>query len=190
MNKVNIGWYKLNKAAIIPTKTDNNAGFDIYTIEEEFTLAPHTQHLFSTGLAAVVDKGWWLMACDRGSTGSKGIHIHCGVVDNNYRGEIFICLNNDHSYPIKFTDKEAAGLHTHTEQITTSPLPKNGITLSVAQIQQVEVVDYLVYPISKAIAQLVLIPQPVVNSYEIKADEWEQVKDTDRGDGKLGSSGK
>lgn len=189
MNPVKLGWYKLNKDAIIPTKTENNAGFDIYTIEKDFTLAPHTQHLFSTGLAAVVDKGWWLMGCDRGSTGSKGIHIHCGVVDNNYRGEIFICLNNDHSYPIKFTDKEAPGIHSHTEQITTSPT-KNGVTLAIAQIQSIEVIDYLVYPTSKAIAQLVLIPQPKVDSYEMKDDEWERVKDTDRGEGKLGSSGK
>lgn len=130
------------------------------------------------------------MACDRGSTGSKGIHIHCGVVDNTYRGEIFICLNNDHNYPIKFTDKEAAGMHTHTEKINVQQEVKEGVAVLAVQTKEVEVVDYFVYSAAKAIAQLVLIPQPQVNSYEIKKSEWELVKDTERGDGKLGSTGK
>lgn len=185
MNQVNLGWYKLNKTAIIPTKTENNAGFDIYTIENDIILEPHSQHLFATGLAAVVDKGWWLMACDRGSTGSKGIHIHCGVVDNNYRGEIFICLNNDNNYPIKFTNKEAAGWHTHKER----QQQQVGDSLALCW-KEVDIIDYFVYSADKAIAQLVLIPQPIISSYELTTDEWEKVKDTDRGEGKLGSSGK
>ncbi len=177
---VNIGWYKLNPVAIIPTKTEDNAGFDIYTIEKDVVLEPHTEHMFATGLAVVVDKGWWLKAEDRGSTGSKGIHIHCGVVDNNFRGEIFICLNNDHDYPIKFTNNEEPGLHKHKETHWINDF----------QIQEFEIIDYLVYPVSKAIAQLVLIPQPKVKSRELTAAEWELAKDTDRGAGKLGSTGK
>ena len=145
---VQLGWYKLNNAAIVPSKTENNAGFDIYTIEKNVVLNPHEHHLFSTGLAVVVEPGWWLMAMDRGSTGSKGIHIHCGVIDNNYRGEVFICLKT------------------------------------------VEVIDYFVYPVAKAIAQIIVVPQPKVNSKELSDAEWEIYKNTDRGDGKLGSSGK
>ena len=90
--KIKIGWYKINPAAKIPTKTENNAGFDIYTTEEDVVIKPHEQHLFATGLGIVSEPGWWIKADDRGSTGSKGIHIHCGVIDNNYRGELFICL--------------------------------------------------------------------------------------------------
>lgn len=111
------------------------------------------------------------MGCDRGSTGSKGIHIHCGVVDNNYRGEIFICLHNDNCYPIKFTDAEEPGFHKHKETITTGPKPENGIQLSIALIEEVEIIDYFVYPKSKAIAQLVLIPQPNVISRELTPEE-------------------
>lgn len=57
MNEVKLGWFKLNSRATIPTKTPDNAGFDIYTVENDFTLEPHTNHLFATGLAAVVEKG-------------------------------------------------------------------------------------------------------------------------------------
>lgn len=183
---IQLGWYKLSDAAIIPTKTEKNAGFDIYTIEKDVMLMPHEHKLFATGLAAVVEPGWWLMAMDRGSTGSKGVHIHCGVIDNNYRGEIFICLNNDNDFPIKFTDAEEPGLHSHKEQMH-DPVGDNGLAY---RLKTVEVIDYLVYPISKAIAQIMLVPQPDINSRELTSDEWDIVKDTDRGDGKLGSSGK
>lgn len=151
----------------MPTKTEKNAGFDIYTIEKDIVIMPHEQHLFSTGLAVVVEPGWWLLGMDRGSTGSKGIHIHCGVIDNNYRGEVFICLKNDNNYPIKFTDDEEAGLHTHKEQIH-NPLGDNGLAYT---IKTVEVIDYLVYPVSKAIAQIVVVPQPQINSRELTPDE-------------------
>lgn len=165
--KIKIGWHKLNPEAIIPTKTEDNAGFDIYTIEEKVVMKPHTKHLFSTGLGVCVEKGWWLKAEDRGSTGSKGLHIHCGVVDNNYRGEIFICLNNDNPYTVIFTNSKKPGFHRKWYGR-----------------------KYLVYPVSKAIAQLVLIEQPECESYEISNADWKAVKNTDRGEGKLGSSGK
>lgn len=53
-----IKWFKLKNDAIIPTKTDAAAGFDIYTIEDDVVLQPHSQKLFSTGLAVVPDEGW------------------------------------------------------------------------------------------------------------------------------------
>ncbi len=165
--KIKIGWYKLNPAAKIPTKTENNAGFDIYTTETEAVMKPHTQHLFATGLGVCVEKGWWLKADDRGSTGSKGIHIHCGVIDNNYRGELFICLKNDNPYKVVFTDSKKAGFHRTWYGR-----------------------KYLVYPVSKAIAQVMPIEQPECDSYEMTTAEWNEVKNTDRGAGKLGSSGK
>lgn len=164
---VKIGWFKMKPEAIIPTKTQNNAGFDIYTVENNVVIKPHSQYMFSTGLGVCVSKGWWLKADDRGSTGSKGIHIHCGIIDNNYRGELFICLKNDNPYKIIFTNDKKPGFHRTWYGR-----------------------KYLVYPVSKAIAQLVLIPQPDTRSYEMSAEEWDAVKNTDRGEGKLGSSGK
>lgn len=185
-----IDWYRRDEGAIIPTKTEAAAGFDIYTTEKEVILEPHSQHLFATGLSAVVSEGYWLMVFDRGSTGSKGLHVHCGVIDNDYRGEIFICLNNDNNYPVKFTKTEEPGIHSHAEQITTGPEPHNGIQHSVAIIKEITVIDYLVYPTSKAIAQIIPVAQPLVECREISDTKWARVKDTERGEGKLGSSGK
>ena len=190
LNQCLLRWHKLNPQAIIPDKSPEAAGLDLYTIEQNFVLEPHSRHLFSTGLAVAVEEGWWLQIVDRGSTGSKGLHVHCGIVDNDYRGEIFVCLHNENSYPIKFTDDEEPGFHKHQERITTGPKAENGIQLSVAIIQDVEIIDYFVYPASKAIAQIIPILQPEVSSGEATDEEWELLKNTERGEGKLGSSGK
>ena len=48
----------------------------------------------------------------------------------------------------------------------------------------------LYYPLTKAIAQIIPIPQPQVESAEATADEWEAMSNTERGDSKLGASGK
>ena len=179
-----IKWFKLNPDAIIPTKTPEAAGFDIYTLDRDVVLEAHSQHIFSTGLAVVPEYGWWLMAFDRGSTGSKGIHVHCGVIDNDYRGEIFICLKNDNHYPIHFTDAEEPGPHYYTDSYQEDDGHGNIVTKTAKWLL------YVVYPTSKAIAQLIPVQQPVVKSEEIDSDEWNELKDTKRGAGKLGSSGK
>lgn len=186
-----IKWFKLNPDAIIPTKAPEAAGFDIYTLDTDIEMQPHTQRLFRTGLAVVPEEGYWLMVFDRGSTGSKGLHVHCGVIDNDYRGEIFICLKNDNPYPIHINNHEPAGPHTHVEQRKMGAEPnEDGITPAVMYIKQVEILDYVVYPSTKAIAQIIPVKQPTVESMEIDSDEWNKLKDTQRGAGKLGSSGK
>ena len=164
-----IKWHKLNNKAIIPTKREEDAGFDLYTIEDDVLLAPGEKRLFSTGLAVAPEKSWWLLAYDRGSTGSKGIHTHCGVIDNGYRGEIFICLCNDNPMtPVLFTSKV-----NKIELKTVSPY---GMVLC--------------YPTSKAIAQIIPMVQPTVESFEVNDEEWANELNTERGAGKLGASGK
>ena len=84
------------------------------------------------------------MAFDRGSTGSKGLHVHCGVCDKDYRGEIFICLKNDNPYPA----------------IITNAVDK-------AYIEDLSTLDnycgpILFYPTSKAIAQRIPVEMPEV----------------------------
>lgn len=174
---MNIKWHKLNPKAKIPTKRDEDAGFDIYTIEEEVLLMPLEKRLFGTGLAAAAEPGWWLLAFDRGSTGSRGIHTHCGIIDNGYRGEIFICLCNDNPFPVKFTSK----VIKPTFATSDFYFDKDGKECCG---------EILYYPISKGIAQIIPIPQPEVTSCEVNAAAWEELCNTERGAGKLGDSGK
>ena len=171
-----IGWKKLDENAIIPTKTEAAAGFDIYTLEPYTLILPHEQHLFSTGLGVILDDDFWLMAFDRGSTGSKGLHIHCGVIDSDYRGEIFICIKNDNNYPVVFTDA-----------VTNSYIEDNAAFEYRGDFYN----KVLYYPVSKAIAQLIAVEKPQYDCYEVADEEWENsIECSLRKAGKLGSSGK
>lgn len=163
MTPVKILWHKLTPDAIIPTKRAEDAGFDIYTTETDVLLQPHEKHLFKTGLTYWIDKEHWLMGADRGSTGSRGLHIHCGICDQGYRGEIFVCICNDNDFPVHFSS-------------------------SVASISMKDHV--LEYPTTKAIAQLIPMPLLPVESAEV-GEEWEELcHDSERGATKLGASGK
>lgn len=166
-NRCKILWYPLRAKSRIPTKRDEDAGFDIYTTENKVWVRAHGQILFPTGIAAAVSKGYWLEVKDRGSTGSKGLHVHCGVIDNGYRDEIFVCIKNDNAYDVVFTDEEKEGWH-NTSNTT----------------------GYLVYPVKKAIAQIIPIRQPRCKSKEASKREWAKLRKTKRGMGKLGSTGK
>lgn len=166
MSECTLKWYPLSDAAIIPTKEDGNAGFDIYTTERNVYMPPHSQHLFKTDLACIIDDNYWLMGFDRGSTGSKGMHLHCGVVDPNYLGEIFVCLKNDNDYPIIVG---AEGINT----------------------EDVDDKVKLIYPATKAIVQLIPVEKPKVNSTIASKEEYAAaMARSTRKDGKLGSSGK
>lgn len=169
MKDLTIYWHKTNAKAKLPTKRDEDAGFDVYTIEDGVALMPHEVKLFSTGLQYAIDGAYWLMAFDRGSTGSRGIHTHCGVLDNGYRGEIFIALCNDNDVPVYFTSTV-----DKVEEQYITPFGK-----------------VLCYPTSKAIAQLIPVPLPMVQTVELTdEEEWQKMCNTERGEGRLGASGK
>ena len=103
------------------------------------------------------------MGADRGSTGSRGLHIHCGICDQGYRGEVFVCICNDNDFPVHFSSSAA----------------------SISMKDHV-----LEYPTTKAIAQLIPMPLLPVESAEV-GEEWEELcHDSERGSTKLGASGK
>ena len=107
------------------------------------------------------DSDYCIILKERGSTGSKGLGLRCGVIDSGYRGEWFVALtnHNDVSY------------HILKENSKTNPE------------------DGKIYPYEKGIAQALVIPVPVVNTEEITYEELKNIA-SERGTGKLGSSNK
>lgn len=161
--KPTILFAKVTEDAIIPSKIEENAGYDIYAnFEAEFlTFAPHETKLVPTGVASSVTKEYALVAKERGSTGSKGMGLRAGVVDSGYRGEIFIGLTNE-----------------------------NDKTLVIAKNPELfDAEKNIVYPYTKAIAQLLLVPVIDANVKEISYEALQAIPST-RGKGKVGSSGK
>lgn len=162
-------WKKFNALAPIPIKRRTDVGYDIYTIENNIWLKPHETRLFATGLGCLIPSGYWLQAADRGSTGSKGLHVHCGIIDEQYMGEIFIALNNTNPYPILFTDEVEKACFKRTWYGR----------------------KYMCYPISKAIAQLILHRNWPSVSIEVQEPIWSAaLRTSERGEEKLGASGK
>ncbi len=155
---------KVRPDAIIPSKEDGNAGYDLYANfqEDYIILHPNTVTLVPTGIASSIKDDYVLVVKERGSTGSKGMSVRAGIVDASYRGEIFVALNNT-------SDKSII-------------IAKEDSDIEVEY-------DGLIYPYSKAIAQLLLLPVPKANIKEIPYEELKAIPST-RGTGALGSSGK
>lgn len=102
---------KVKENAIIPSKEDENAGFDIYACwdgveKKDKIIKPHTTKLIPTGIACALPINYYFQVEERGSTGSKGIKKSAGVVDSGYRGEIFIAISNVNDRYLIFGDKD------------------------------------------------------------------------------------
>lgn len=92
---------KIHPDAIIPTiSTPDAAGFDIYSVED-YELQPHETYPIKTGIALEILEGKVLHIWDRSGMGMKGLSIHGGVIDSDYRGEIKAILQNHTTQSIK-----------------------------------------------------------------------------------------
>lgn len=155
---------KVRDTAIIPSKEDENAGYDIYANFEgdSLVIPPNTIKLVPTGIASSLTDDYALIVKERGSTGTKGMAVRAGVVDSGYRGEIFVAINNT-------SNKDIA-------------IVKEGINIQLPA-------DTIVYPYNKAIAQLLLVNVPKSYVKEITFEELQKIP-SKRKDTKLGQSNK
>ena len=171
MKRTKVKFAKVYINAIIPSKRDEDMGFDIYPCfdEDYIVINPHETKLIPTGIASACSPKYGFLVFERGSTGSKGIARRCGVIDSGYRNEWFIGLTNT-------TDK-VMFISKLSEEETYKSYYGDVISPS------------FVYPYSKAIAQALVIPVPKTKVKEISYDELKKIK-SKRGLGKLGSSNK
>jgi dUTP pyrophosphatase len=188
---------KVKPNAIIPTKEDENAGYDIYAcFEEDFMVIPaHETRLIPTGIASAMTSKWYLQVEERGSTGSKGIKKSAGVIDSGYRNEIFIALTNANSNDLvisKLTREELIEKHGKKDEFGDVVLDygdKEHMVYLVSDDEGFYDMSAIIYPYSKAIAQLVVHEVPKMEVNEISYEELLAIPST-RGVGALGSSGK
>ena len=115
---VNVKIKKLNHEAKIPIyKTTEAAGFDIYSTESTLLKANSTTKV-PTGIALEIPHGFYLRIEDRSGMAVKGIHKIGGIVDSDYRGEVFVVLHNttNQDYQIEKHDRIAQGVVTPVSQ--------------------------------------------------------------------------
>jgi dUTP pyrophosphatase len=169
LNRIIIRWYARHEGVIIPTKRDEDVGYDIYAdLKTHFILKPHETFMFPTGLSVVLPNGYWLRLAERGSTAKYGLSLRAGIVDTGYRGEIFVALTNTSDKNIVFN----ATAEQQKEIMGNNPL------------------NYEFYPMGKAIIQGILEKKVPAQSFAITKEEFDALAPTERGEGKTGSSGK
>ena len=91
---------KLYADSRLPEKgSEFAAGFDLFAhVDEPVTIHPHETVMISTGLAMEIPEGYFGGIYARsGIASKKGLRpANCtGVVDADYRGEVFVSLHND-----------------------------------------------------------------------------------------------
>lgn len=176
---MNIKFCKTTENAVIPTKRDEDAAFDLYATAFELcppydpikkdiadgfgVLRPGDSVKFYTGLKAIIPDDVWILFKERSSTGAMGLSIRSGVIDSGYRGEWIITMTNCSSNMI------------YLKSGNEKPYFKNGCW---------------VMELGKAVAQFIVMPKSIIGSEEISEDKFDEAPKTQRGEGGFGSSGK
>jgi len=167
MSKDKLKFCALKQGAIIPSKRDEDAGWDIYACfdEDYIEIKPHETVMLPTGIASAFDSKYVAVLHERGSTGTKGIGQRSGVIDSGFRAEWMVPVTNHN-------DKK------------TLVIVKDGIAPKARWKK-----DYIIYRANKAICQMLLLPVPQVEVETVTEEELMSIE-SERGTGKLGSSGK
>ncbi len=184
VNDKEIFFAKICKNAIIPSKDEENGGYDVYCSPEckfPIVIKPREIAMIKTGIASAFSSKYVALLEERGSTGSRGMALRCGVIDSGYRGEWNVPLNNTTEKTIVITD---------TYPVNSLDVTVNNHEPVFQKLEKIiELGNTIYYPASKAIAQFLLIEVPVVKCQEIDFNEL-KVIESKRGVGMLGSSGK
>lgn len=155
----------LREGARIPTKRDEDAGYDIYACFEEayFRFEPFETKIVPSGIISAFPEEYVAILKERGSTGTRGIGQRAGVIDSGYRGEWLISMTNHNDRPLVIAKAEYAAVQ--------------------------DLSDCVVYPYEKAICQALFIPLAQLNAQAVDAETILAIPSA-RGTGRLGSSGK
>ncbi len=89
----------LSPQAILPHKAHaSDAGFDL-AIPAEQTLKAHEQMMIDLEFALEIPPGWYGQVLGRSSVFQRGMNIHPGVIDADYRGSVRLLVRNERPEP-------------------------------------------------------------------------------------------
>lgn len=181
---MDIKFLKCNEGAIIPSKRDEDAAFDLYAIGADdggifenntVFIKPGQTIKFNTGLKAIIPSDVWVLLKERSSTAKTGLSIRSGVIDSGYRGEWCIMMTNCGCKNIVVTNQYDG---------------KPDIFITDKKNEDGSLYNYWIVSFKKAIAQAVVMPKLNVTCSEIDAAEFAAAPQTVRGEGGWGASGK
>lgn len=80
---------------------DTDSGYDLKT-KYAFKLLPNQTKLIPTGLYLELDKHIEAQVRPKSSISAKGILVHFGTVDSDYRGEVQVVMQNLNQHGVEF----------------------------------------------------------------------------------------
>ena len=165
----NVYFAKRNEKAVLPSKEEENAGYDFYAFfdEDYLEIPPFETKLVPTGISWACSPEFYLQIEERSSTGSKGIKRSAGVVDSGYRGEIKIAITNVNNKPLIISNIDESQL-------------RNKYNIFY---------DIIFYSTQKAIAQGIIHRVEKMNVSTLPLEELLSIPSS-RGDKGFGSSNK
>lgn len=173
MNKV--GFKRLTEDAILPVKAHaTDSGFDLFA-NEDVIISPGETKVVGTGIAIKLPEGYEAQVRPRsGVTSKTKLRVQLGTIDNSYRGEIGIIVDN-----VKHIDDE------YNSQDYLYDIQENFINVwnYLDNFNNFPSCSYLVKKGDK-LAQLVIQELPQVETFEI-----DELDETERGNKGFGSSG-
>ncbi len=166
---------KIRPEATIPTKKQEDAGYDVYACFDGnyFVIEPYATRPVPTGIASAISPKYYIQVEERSSTGKLGIKRNAGVIDSGYRGEYFILTYNTNNVPLVITKLNLDEIPN--EFMVDGKTYHKGSTIF--------------YPASKAICELVVHILPSLETVELSYDDLLKIE-SERGTGGFGSSGK
>lgn len=193
-----IKFAKIKSNAIIPSKREEDAGYDIYPCfdEDYIIIYPHETKMIPTGIASAFSNDYVAILKERGSTGTKGIGQRCGVIDSGFRGEYFVPITNHNNIPIIIIKKDFIESIHDESKLTINGFKEKYGTNYKSQIDAIN--EYkcqtikhpmIEYPYEKAICQMLILPVPKMVVEEVSYEELQTIT-SERGNGSLGSSNK
>lgn len=92
-------YYKLTPEAKDPVKSNpSDCGYDLFNLKK-VTINGHSKEKVNTGIAFEIPEGYRIEIKERSSIGSTTpLRVCAGIIDQNYRGEIIIVLENTSPY--------------------------------------------------------------------------------------------
>src|SRR5690625_3608358 len=170
---IQVGFKRLTDDAIIPTKAHpSDSGYDLYAAEDVI-IEPGDTAIVKTGIAVELPPGYEAQVRPRsGVTAKTKLRVQLGTIDNGYKGEIGVIVDNITS---KF---EAIKFGYHKSVKTLRPYRRHSTNGSFPDG------SYLIRK-GDRIAQLVIQRLPETAAVEI--DEFSD--DSERGADGFGSSG-
>lgn len=89
-----VRYVKLRPNAKEPVRTTEGAvGYDLYCAEKGI-IYPHQIAIIPTGIAIELPKGYEAQIRGRSGLAVRGILVHTGTIDSDYRGEIKVIVYN------------------------------------------------------------------------------------------------